>query len=91
MVAVGPNPDYRGQLLEDGGLGDSDVYQNVVRESGDANAIFFVNFDAGDWLTSLAEGDQEIGRQPAPLEGLGFSSWTDDGASHAVFRLTTND
>ncbi|MEJ7795303.1 MAG: DUF3352 domain-containing protein [Nocardioides sp.] len=91
MVAVGPDPDYRGQLLEDGGLGDSDVYQNVVRESGDANAIAFVNFDAGDWLTSLAEGDQGATDNLEPLQGLGFSSWTDDGASHAVFRLTTND
>ena len=33
MVAIGPNPDYRGQLLEDGDLGDSDVFQNVVREA----------------------------------------------------------
>jgi len=91
MIAVGPNPDYRGQLLEDGGLGDSDIYQNVVRESGDANAIVFINFDAGDWLTSLAEGDQEAADNLEPLEGLGFSSWTDDGASHVVLRLTTND
>lgn len=91
MVAIGPNPDYRGQLLEDGGLGDSDVYQNVVRESGDANAIFFVNFDAGDWLTELAGGDQEIEDNLDPLEGLGVSSWSDDDSTHAVFRLTTND
>ncbi|MGZ5405299.1 MAG: DUF3352 domain-containing protein [Nocardioides sp.] len=90
MVAVGPNPDYRGQLLEDGGLGDSDVYQNVVRESGDANTILFVNFDAGDWLTGLAEGDQKVSDNLEPLEGLGLSSWTNDGDSHAVFRLTTN-
>ncbi len=90
-MAIGPNPDYRGQLLEDGGLGDSDVYQNVVRESGDANAILFVNFDAGDWLTSLAEGDQEMADNLEPLQGLGFSSWSDDDTSHAVFRLTTND
>jgi len=91
MVAIGPNPDYRGQLLKDGGLGDSDVYQNVVRESGDANAILFVNFDAGDWLTNLADGDQEIEDNLDPLEGLGFSSWSDDDSSHAVFRLTTNN
>ncbi len=90
MVAIGPNPDYRGQLLADGGLGDSDVYQNVVRESGDANAILFVNFDAGDWLTSLADGDREVQDNLDPLEGLGFSSWSDDDASHVVFRLTTN-
>lgn len=90
MVAIGPNPDYRKQLLEDGGLGDSDVFQNVVREAGEANAIVFVNFDAGDWLTSLAEGDQQVADNLVPLQGLGFSSWSDDNASHVVFRLTTN-
>ena len=91
MVAIGPNPDYRGQLLEDGNLGDSDVFQNVVREADEANSIFYVNFDAGDWLTSLAEGDQEIADNLVPFQGFGFSSWNDDGSSHAVFRITTND
>lgn len=91
VVAIGPNPDYRGQLLEDGGLGDSEIYQNVVRESGAAHAIFFVNFDAGDWLTGLAEGDQEAAANLEPLQGLGFSSWSEADRSHAVLRLTTND
>lgn len=90
MVAIGPNADYRKQLLEDGGLGDSDVFQNVVREADQANAIVFVNFDAGDWLTGLAEGQQDVIDNLEPLQGLGFSSWSDDDASHVVFRLTTN-
>ena len=37
MVAIGPNDDYRAELLEDGDLGDSDVFQNVVREADDAS------------------------------------------------------
>lgn len=91
MVAIGPNPDYRGQVLEDGGLGETDIYQNVVRESEDASAILFVNFDAGDWLTSLAQADQEAIDNLEPLQGLGFSSWAEDAKTHAVLRLTTND
>ena len=90
VVAVGPNPDYRSSILEDGDLGDSEVFQNVVREADDASAVLFVNFDANDWLTGLAEGQQEVQENLEPLEGLGISSWVDEDTSHAVFRLTTD-
>jgi hypothetical protein len=90
LVAIGPNADYRAALLEDGGLGDTDAFQNVVREAEQASAIFYVNFDAGDWLTSLAEGDQEMTDNLEPLQGLGFSTWTTDEGAHAIFRLTTD-
>jgi hypothetical protein len=90
FVAVGPNPDYRGALLGDGGLGDSEVYQNVVREGDEASAIMFVNFDANDWLTGLVEGQAEAQQNLEPLEGLGITSWVDGDTSHGVLRLTTN-
>lgn len=90
FVAVGPSPDYRSTLLGDGGLGDSDVYQNVVREGDDASSILFVNFDANDWLTGLAEGQAEVQQNLEPLEGLGVTSWVDDGTTHGVLRLTTD-
>ncbi|HYF72517.1 MAG TPA: DUF3352 domain-containing protein [Nocardioides sp.] len=89
VIAIGPDADYRERLLEDGGLGDSDVFENVVREADDAAAVVFVNFDAGDWLASLAEEDPEIADNLEPLEGLGLSAWLEDGASHLVLRLTT--
>lgn len=89
-VAVGPNPDYRGRLLAGGSLGDSSVYQDVVREGDRASTVFFVNFDADDWLTGLAEGQQEVQDNLAPLSGLGVSSWVDGDTSHAVVRLTTD-
>lgn len=90
MVAIGPNPDYRQPLLEEGDLGDSEVFGNVVREADDAASIFYVNFDAGDWLTGLAAGDQTARENLEPLQGVGASSWVEDDASHLVFRLTTN-
>lgn len=89
-VAVGPNPDYRSSLLADGNLGDSAVYQDVIREGDRASAVFFVNFDANDWLAGLLEGQQEAQDNVAPLSGLGMSSWVDDDTSHAVVRLTTD-
>ncbi len=89
FVTIGPNADYRGELLEDGGLGDTDAFQNVVREADQASAIVFVNFDAGNWLSSLAEGDQEAAENLEPLQGFGASVWTTDEGTHGVLRLTT--
>jgi hypothetical protein len=90
LIAIGPDDDYRQRLLEDGGLGDSEVFENVVREADRAAAVLFVNFDAGDWLASLADGDPEVEDNLEPLEGLGVSTWLEDDASHVVLRLTTN-
>ena len=90
MLAIGPNPDYRSQVLEDGNLGDSDVFRDVVREADKASALVYVNFDAGDWLMNLAQDDQEAKDNLEPLEGFGISAWQEDDAAHAVVRLTTN-
>jgi len=90
FIVVGPDADYREQMLEDGDLGDSDVYRDVVRESDDAGSILFVNFDAGGgWLEDLVQGSEELQDNVAPLEGAGISSWEDDGVAHAVLRVTT--
>ena len=60
FIAIGPNDDYREEILDDGDLGGSDTYQNVVRESDNAASIFYVNFDAGDgWLEQLFEDDPD--------------------------------
>jgi hypothetical protein len=90
VVSVGPNADYRAKLLGDGGLGDTEVFGNVVREADRAGAIMFVNFDAGDWLTKLAQGDASAEENLRPLQGVGVSSWIEDDTSHVVFRLTTD-
>lgn len=90
FVAIGPNADYRAQLLEDGGLGDTDTFQDVVREE-DASSVLFVNFDAGDnWLANLAGDEAEVRDNLEPLAGLGLTSWEDDGTGHAVLRITTD-
>ncbi|MFA6575621.1 MAG: hypothetical protein WCS84_09380, partial [Nocardioides sp.] len=90
-VVVGPNADYRAELLEDGGLGDTDTYEDVVREADRAGAVLFVNFDAGDgWLANLAGDDQEIKENLDPLAGLGLSGWQEDGVGHSVLRVTTD-
>lgn len=90
QVAWSLSPDYRSTLAEGGSLGDSAVYRGVVAESDRAASVMFVNFDAGDWLTSLAEADPEAEENLEPLSAFGVSSWLEDGTRHGVARLTTN-
>jgi hypothetical protein len=90
-IAVGLDQDYVSELLKDGNLGDSDVFQHVVRGAEDASSIFYVNFDAGDgWLDRIAGDDQEVADNLEPLEGIGMSGWVEDDSSHVVLRVTTN-
>ena len=91
MIAIGPDSDYRSQVLDNGTLGHSPVFSDVVREADKASALLYVNFDAGDgWLVKLFADNQEAVDNLKPLEGLGFSAWQEDDAAHAVVRLTTN-
>jgi hypothetical protein len=91
VVVVGPNADYRARIVGDGGLGESEAFRDVVRESERASGIVFVNFDAGGgWLASLAEDDPEAKANLAPLEAFGASTWQDGETSHAMIRLTTD-
>ncbi len=90
-VVIGPDADYRAEILADGGLGDSDVFEDVVREAGDAGSILFVNFDAGGgWLARLVGEDAEIRDNLEPLAGLGLSGWLDGDVGHGVLRVSTN-
>lgn len=91
-VVIGPNEDYRQQVLEDGDLGDNDVFQDVVREVDDASAVFFVNVDEIEKAIAdaLGDGDGEFLDNLEPISGFGISGWVDDGVSHSVARLTTD-
>jgi hypothetical protein len=90
-VAVGPDADYRQELLDDQGLGDTDAYQKVVEHSDDAAAVFFLNFDASDdWLAELAGDDAEVRDNLEPLAALGLSSWLDGETTHAVLKVTSD-
>jgi hypothetical protein len=90
LVAIGPDADYRAQVLANGDLGSSDVFKDVVREADRADAIVYVNFDAGDWLLNLVAGDEVAADNLEPLSGAGLSTWTDGDVTHAVLRVTTN-
>ncbi|MFC6285623.1 hypothetical protein ACFP3Q_00615 [Nocardioides sp. GCM10027113] len=90
-IAFGFNADYVSSLAGDGGLGDTDTFQNVVREADRAVAIFFLDFDGSDnWLAELASGDPEAQENLEPLEGLGISGWIDGDTAHSMLRVTTD-
>ncbi|MGH3345846.1 MAG: DUF3352 domain-containing protein, partial [Nocardioides sp.] len=82
--------DYRDALIEGGTLGESDSYRAVVPEADRAAAVMYVDFDAGSWLDSLAEGDQEVADNVEPLSSFGVSSWLEDGTTFGEIRLTTD-
>ncbi|HYH34258.1 MAG TPA: DUF3352 domain-containing protein [Nocardioides sp.] len=90
VVAVGPDADYRSTLLADGGLEDTQAFRAVVPEADRSPVVLFVNFDAGDWVGSLAQGDPQVSSNLEPLDAFGVSVWQDDDTSHALLKLTTD-
>ncbi|MEO5853502.1 MAG: DUF3352 domain-containing protein [Nocardioides sp.] len=91
VIAIGPNDDYRGRLLVDGTLGESDTFRDVVRDADQAGVVFYLDFDAGNgWLTTLAGDDPEVAANVERLSAVGISAWSEDGVGHGVLRLTTD-
>jgi hypothetical protein len=91
-LVVGPDPAYRDRLLEDGGLGDVEDFQEVVGDVDDPSAVVYVDLDAVDhWLPQLLLYDDPAVRENvAPLSALGGSAWEDDGVPHSLLRITTD-
>jgi hypothetical protein len=91
-IVIGPNGDYRADVLKDGGLGDNDVFQDVVREADKAQTVLFVNVDEFEDAIADAAGDsdQEFIDNLKPVSGFGITGWVDDDTAHAVVRLTTD-
>ncbi|WP_411283003.1 DUF3352 domain-containing protein [Lapillicoccus sp.] len=90
-LVVGPNEDFRAAVVGDGGLGGSEVFEDVVAEADRAGVVLFVNFDGlEDVADELAGGDPAVVENIAPLGGLGISGWADDQVSHSVLRVTTD-
>ena len=91
-MVVGPNADYREQVLEDGSLSDDEVFQDVVRDADDAAAVLFVNVNQIEdaIIEGFGETDDELAANLEPIAGFGISGYVDDGVAHSVMRLTTD-
>ena len=91
VFVIGPNEDFRTGVLGKGDLGSDEVYRDVIRESDQASAVVFVNFNAvDDWLMELAGDDASVEENLAPLAGFGVAVWQDDDWTHGVLRVTTD-
>jgi hypothetical protein len=92
-VAIGPSEDYREKVLEDGSLGDEDVFKDVIREADDASTVLFVNVNEIEDAVrdlGLMGDDTEFLDNLEPIAGFGASGWVDGDVAHGVIRLTTD-
>lgn len=81
--------DYRSALEKGGDLGSSEAYTSVV--DGDAQTVFFVDFNADDdWLVRLVGDDATIADNLAPLAAVGATNWADGDVMHGQLKLTTD-
>lgn len=91
-IVIGPNEAFRKEVLDKGGLGDNDVFKDVVREVDDASVVLFVNVNELEDLIEegMGEFDAELFDNVKPISGFGISGYVDDGVAHSVMRLTTD-
>ncbi len=94
-LVVGPDDGYRERVIEEGNLGQSDKYEDVVPESGRAGTVLYVDVDAFDDLLEAEAGgeggDDELVENVEVLAAVGYSTWTDDDVAHAMLKVTTDD
>jgi hypothetical protein len=90
-VVVGLDAAYLKDLAKGGdNLGGSDLFHKVVPDAEKATTVYFMNFDAGDWLAKVAETDADR-KDVEPLEALGATVTKDKGEQRVVFRLSFDD
>ena len=93
VVAFGPSEDYVALLAEDGSLGEEERFQGALADLDESAGGFYLDFDAGDWLTELASTDPdaaELQENLEPLNSLGITGGAEDDTVHAVLRLSTD-
>ena len=93
-VAIATTSAYGDQLLEDGSLGESKNFEDVVENADDAQAVLYLSFE-NDWMDvvqkmAAQEGDaeaKEVADNLAVLRALGASAWSEGDTGHAKVRL----
>ncbi len=75
---------------DDGGLGDSERFQDVVADPGTASVIGYVDLAAVvDQVVAQGGEAGEEAAQYAAVDALGFSATSTDEGSRFVVRITT--
>lgn len=93
QVAVGPDADYRSELLKKGDLGGQSAFKDVVPHADDATSTAFVSFDQ---LRAIIARDhsadsetRQVVKNLEHLSAFGASTWVQDGISHGLVRIAT--
>lgn len=84
--------DYAAQLLDGGGLGDTDAYRTAVADAADADSVFFLNVDTLEHLLDGA-GDSlgEAERQSIEaVQAIGMAMHYNEGNMELSLRVTTD-
>lgn len=85
--------DYAAELLEGGGLGDTDAYRTAVSGSTEADSVLFVNFDAIEEQVLAAGGGSLTEAETQSIEALqaiGMAMQLEDGHMELSLRVTTD-
>jgi hypothetical protein len=86
---VGANAAYLDELAASGNLAGTEPFQDAVPGAADAASVFYLNFDAGDWLAKASGASDRA--DVDPLAGFGYSLQDDGERERALLRLTTED
>lgn len=85
--------DYAAQLLEGGGLADTDTYRTAVSGATEADSVLFLNLDAIEGLVLDAAGGTLTEAETQSIEALqavGMSVQLEDGHMEMSLRVTTD-
>ncbi|HWM00063.1 MAG TPA: DUF3352 domain-containing protein [Nocardioidaceae bacterium] len=98
-VVAALNRAYASELTETGSLADTDAFQTAVPDADEAQAVFFVDFDALEkpalemmrqaGATGAAPGELEANL--TKIEAFGASGSNHDGYAEGAFRITVAD
>ncbi|MBB5786080.1 DUF3352 domain-containing protein [Jiangella mangrovi] len=85
--------DYAAELLEGGGLADTDAYRTAVSGVTEADSVLFLNFDAIEEHVLAAAGGNLTEAETQSIEALqafGMSMQLEDGHMELSLRVTTD-
>lgn len=89
-VVIGPDAEYRAQLLEKGDLGGTKDFQDVVPHADRAQAVLYVDFaQLEPVFKGMAAGDRGVVDNLAHLRAFGSSQWVDGDTTYGLVRIST--
>lgn len=88
-VLVAANDGYLDELATSGELTGAGSFTDAVPDAGDAASVFYLNFDAGDWLTASMDPSERPDAEP--LAALGYTLRDEGDRERTLLRVTTED